>query len=451
MRSRFGLEYLRSSFWFLPVVGLLAGVVLGLGTTSIDALIGVRLPLFEDTDAESARSLLETIATATLSVAGVTFSVTVVALQLASSQLNPRILRTFQTDRMSQLTLAAFLGSFTLSVATLIRLPTTGRASDLAVAVAVIAVIAALILFAAFIHHIVVSLQASTLIHRVALEGDRALEYLWPTGTGHDPQEPVRARLDAEHRMSAGSPAEVRAPRGGYLVAVDGPALVRTAQRHDGLIAQSALLGDFVVRGTTIAWVWHPAGAPDDLEAVVDAVGGCFSYADERNPVQDVAFPVRQLADVALRGLSPSLNDPTTAEDALGSLAQLLITFAHTDHPSALRTDDDGTPRVLARVPVLDDLVRLGFDQVRVAAAPHPVVAARILWLLGEIRRTAVEQGCGVAELDRQAELLREGVHGEVPTQADEALVDGSEEEAGDQHRPFPEVPGPGGMRRAGR
>ena len=165
-RSRFGMERLRRSFWFLPTTGVLAGLVVGLATTSIDAWLGLRLPLFEDTDADSARSMLGTIATATLSVAGVTFSVTVVALQLASSQLNPRILRTFQADRMSQVTLAAFLGAFTLSLATIVRLPTAGRASDLGVAVAVIAVIAALILFAAFIHHIVVSLQASTLIHR---------------------------------------------------------------------------------------------------------------------------------------------------------------------------------------------------------------------------------------------------------------------------------------------
>jgi len=430
MRSRFGLERLRRSFWFLPATGVLAGLAIGLATTSIDAWLAPRLPLFEDTDADSARSLLGTIATATLSVAGVTFSVTVVALQLASSQLNPRILRTFQADRMSQATLAAFLGSFALSVATIVRLPPAGRASDLAVAVAVVAVLASLILFAGFIHHIVVSLQASTLIHRVALEGDRALEHLWPADLGRDPEQPGAARAEADRRMAAAALA-VRAPRAGYLVAVDGARLLQAAAERDAFVAQRVRHGDFVVTGMTVAEVWPAPGDGEDAGDLRAAVGACFSFANERTPVQDVAFPIRQLADVALRGLSPSVNDPTTAEDALGSLAELLIAYAHARHADHLRVDDDGVPRVLAWAPVLDDLVRLGFEQVRVAAAPHPVLAARMLRLLGEIRRAAEETGCGHDEIDRQCTLLREGVRGEVPTAADEAVVAGPDGAAG--------------------
>ena len=224
--------------------------------------------------------------------------------------------------------------------------------------------------------------------------------------------------------MAAGDPVTLRAPRAGYLVAVDGERLVRAAADRDAFVAQRLALGDFVVRGATVAELWSASHHDAAQQDAVDDLGACFSYANERNPVQDFAFPVRQLADVALRGLSPSLNDPTTAEDALGSLAQLLISYAEADHPDPLRTDADGAPRLLACAPSLDDLVRLAFDQVRIAAAPHPTVAARILWLLAEIRRTAARCGCSASEIDRQVDLLRQGVLDEVPTSADEKVVE---------------------------
>jgi uncharacterized membrane protein len=138
-----------------------------------------------------------------------------------------------------------------------------------------------------------------------------------------------------------------------------------------------------------------------DARALSDEVERAFEIADERSVVQDPAFPIRQLADVALRGLSPSLNDPTSAENAMGSLADLLVRFARRGQPAPVRVDDSGAPRFVALVSTLDDLVRLRFEQVRVKAATYPVVAVELIRLLSEVERSANEMGTACAEARR--------------------------------------------------
>ena len=148
-----------------------------------------------------------------------------------------------------------------------------------------------------------------------------------------------------------------------------------------------------------------------------------FKLDKQRTVVQDVAFPVRQLADIALKGLSPGINDPTTAENAMEALSALLIESIEPEPPPVVRTDDHGEPRLLAEAPELDDLIRLGFDQVRCFAGPYPLVTIRLIELLEQIEDAAGRAGVEAAEPRRQRSLIGSGVGEEGPTEHEVAEI----------------------------
>lgn len=388
----------RRSFWFPVAAAMAAGVVLGFLVPYLDRGAEGDFGVFAASDAESARGVLEAIGTATISVAGITFSVTVVALQLASQQLGPRVLETFKTNWLNRLTLAVFLGLFVYSLTAAGRLGSASEEPNLVLSVGISLAIVALGLFAVFIHGVVVALQASTLVRTVGAEAQSAVRNPYPDG--------LASAADGTDSLGEeeGTKATVRSTRAGFLRHLDGDAVIQAARRHKGVVRQKAPLGEFVVTGSVLAEV----SAREDPEDLVEAVRGAFEIGQERLAGQDYAFPVRQLTDVALRALSPSLNDPTTAENAIGSIAEALIRFAEGPPVTRTRVDADGTPRFQACAPDLDDLVRLAFEQIRERAGEDPSVVDRITHLLGHLRQAAERGGHPAAEIDRQTELLGE-------------------------------------------
>lgn len=401
---------------------MLAAVLVGFFLPSIDDWLAIDLPLFAFETNDSARSLLETVGTVTVAVAGLAFSVTIVAFTLTASQLSPRVLRTFRSDRLSQITLACFLGTFIYCLVLLVRLDSSDEvaAPNLAMTLAILLAFASFALFAGFISHIVELLQPSAIIAGIADDASSVLRDRFPAGVGGPPEDPAAAQVHADARMARPGHA-IRAGSGGYVGMIRGGDLIRAAQCHDAFVVLRVALGDYVLPGDVLADVWCDDG--DGREAVTEIVRRAIGLERQRSPSQDIAFPVRQLADIALKGLSPGINDPTTAENAMGALSSILVEFVAEDAPHAMRVDEDGTPRLLTVIPDLDDLVRLGFEQVRVFAAPYPVVAVRMLELLARIRRAASATGVSHAEVERQASLLARGPDGDVPTSADAEIV----------------------------
>ena len=418
-RFPFQLDVLRRSFWLLPAVGIAVGVTFGYFLVDIDYSLELAPGVFNFVDLQSARAVLQTIATVTVSVIGLSFSVILVALQLASQQLSPRVLRTFQGDRLAQSVLAVFIGTFMYCLIVLAKLREAGVPA-LSISVGVLSAVVAFVLFVAFVHHIVVHLKPSTLIKQIGVDGRRAIEQRWPQA-GEPPERLREARraVDAQRRDD---PVLVRAPTAGFIDAVNADALIGLASDRGLLIVQRAQIGDYVLTGAVLASV-H--GDRTDAEAAARQIRDEFVMNHERSLVGDVGFPIRQLADVALRGLSPSLNDPTTAENAIDMLADLLVRFAATERVEPIRTmaDDSDDPRFVASVPGLDDLVRLGFEQIRVAAATHPAVARHVVGRLDEIATAAAEHGWDVGEIRRQQKLMGAAPAGEVPNDEDAEAV----------------------------
>lgn len=414
------LDNARTTFGFRTGVAMVVGLVAGFGLPAIDAALDIDLPVFDFASQDVARSLLETVATVTVSVAGLSFSVTVVAFTLASAQLSPRVLRTFSADRLSQTTLAWFLGTFIYCLAVLVRI---GSAADgkavphLSVTLAIVLAVVAFALFTAFIAHIVRMLQPSTVIEGIRMTGRAAFDPPYPAQVGAEPEAGPAAQRHVSDRRGARPGAAVAAEGVGHVTMLRAAAMLAEATERDGLVVQRVALGEYVTVGTVLAEVW--CDDDDDRAQFVEAVRAGFLLGTERTPVQDVAFPIRQLADIALKGLSPGINDPTTAENAMNALASVLVRFAAEQPPSPMRADSDDVVRYVACSPDLDDLVRLGFEQVRVFAAPYPVFSRRLLTLLGRVEDAARRGAVPCSEAARQAALIAEGPDGEVPTGAD--------------------------------
>ncbi len=367
-----------------------------------DSATGGTVGIFTTSDIPSARGLLETIATVTVSVAGIAFSVTVVALQLASQQLGPRVLRTFQTDRTSQVTLAAFLGVFVYALIALGRLSTITLADGVkspnaVLTLAVVAAIFAFGLFAFFIQNVITSLEASTMIRRMAADARKVVENRYPSGIGLAAPGPGRTP-DSQS-------VPLKAERAGYLLSIAGDQLITSAHRCDGVLVQRVRIGEFVIEGTVLA---EASGA--ESKRLAEECLGAFEIGQERTLVQDIGFPIRQLVDVALRALSPSLNDPTTAENAVGSIAHVLGLVAREKPLPLDRADDDGTVRFRASAPDYSDLVELGFEQIRLHSKSNPVFCRHAMSMLEELRRISEECGAPTEAVVAQLEGFRASV-----------------------------------------
>lgn len=394
-RERFSafVDLARATFGVPAAIAMGLGLLLGLGLPEIDAWLDVRVPLFVFSTQEAARGMLETIATATVAVAGISISVTIVAFTLSANQLSPRVLRSFRRDLTSQLTLAAFLGTFIYCLAVLVRLGSLGpaRVPNLSIALAVVLAVAAFALFAAFVGHIANMLQPSSVIASVAKDARPGFSRPYPAGIGNDPADERLARSQVEGLMEVRPMTVVRSESQGFLVTVRGGELIALAAEHGALVQQRARVGEYVLPGQVLARAWFGEhGQPDGVERRIAAH---FELGPQRTLPQDPGFPVRQLADIALKGLSPGINDPTTAINAMEAMVAGLIEFVDGEHPAEIRVDEDGAPRLIAAVADLDQLVDMGFGQVAVFARSDPTAMARLRELLLTLSEHARTRG----------------------------------------------------------
>lgn len=405
-RARILLERVRNSFWILPALGITVAVVLALALPRVDDVVSLPDAFAFSGSRETARAVLQIIATVAVSVAGISFSVIVVALVLASQQLSPRVLRSFQRHPLYQTILGLFLATAAYSLFVLGGLEDgTDAVPELSVTVAMLLAALSLALFVVFLHHLVRSLNASAVIRRIASDGHRAIHAAYPADAGESPHDERAAANAVAALVDRLSRRVVRAPRAGYLASVDAVGLLKAADACDGFVEQRCVIGDFAVTGAGLAVVWC---ADDRLDELCACVESSFVLSEERVVDDDVAFPLRQLADIALKGLSPGINDPTTAENAMDSVTDSLVRLAQQPAPSLLRLAASGKPRFRASAPDLDALVRLGFDQVRRDGSARPSFAVRLLELLSDLREAGGSRSAACQELDRQAINIRD-------------------------------------------
>lgn len=390
----------RDSLWFIPGVITALCALLAVGITQAELLgwieISHRSWLF-GSGAEGARGVLTSIGGGLITVTGVVFSVTIVALQLASSQFSPRVLRNFMADRANQVVLGVFIGTFTY---TLIVLRTVTNPADeysafiprAGVAGALVLVLISIGCLIFFINHAAESIQVSSILQRVAGRTVHSIENLFP-------EMDVGPRELDEHADSGGDPRgdgnrlheaepdhepafRLIARKSGYLQAIDESGATELAKKHTLRVRMVPHIGTWVYRGSEIARV-TPAHTVD--EGLADDLADCFVIGHERTPEQDVEFGIIELADVAVKALSPGINDPVTAMFAIDRLGEVLLELGLRRTPPPVTAP--GGAVFAPRYTSFERSLGLAFDQVRLFATNNPGVVKRVLHVLGELGR----------------------------------------------------------------
>jgi uncharacterized membrane protein len=392
-------EWLRDRFWALPSLLLVAGTLLALATLEADTL---GLPAADSgwlpLRAGAADTILGIIATSMLTFVGVVFTITLVALQLASAQLSPRVLRTFVRSFLTKLAFGLFLATsaFAMTALVLDEARGQGAADSRAVTVASVLVAASLLVFVAYVTSTMKLLQVSWVITAVAEETRQAVADNFP---------PADAYVPAAAPARSAPPAVLRLPRRGrkalgVLRGIDRAGLVELARRHDCVLELLPRPGSYVDTGAAVFMV-HGGTAPPAARVLA-----CVDLGRARSLYQDPSFGIRQLVDVATQALSPALNQTTTATQVIDRLEDVLLRIIRQPAPTGHFVDADRVVRLRVHAPSSDELLDLAFVEIAGYGASSPQIARRLLAAYEALAEDAPEQLR--ASLDRRCATVLE-------------------------------------------
>jgi uncharacterized membrane protein len=380
------------SLWFVPgMFTLAAGALAILLIRYNDEIIG-------ETDAdevwwlfggsaEGAKSVLESISGSIITVTGVVFSVTIIALQLASSQFTPRVLRQYMADRANQIVLGVFIGTFTYTLLVQ-RTVRSGEVGDefipgVAVTGAVVLALTSIGFLIYYINHAARSIQASVIIDGAVRDTLKAVRRIFPQELDRPDTTVPDATIDREDE-----PHHVEARTAGYVQALDRARLRKRAIAANVTVRLETEIGAHVLPGQRVMSVWPAAAVDAELEKQLRSA---LVLGSERTPHQDIKHGIIELMDIAVKAMSIGVNDPTTATNAVQRMAEVLLELAWREGGDDVTKDDSGRQVVLVRRPRLDDVTGLGFNQLRHYAASNPTFAVMLMETLGELAALSPE------------------------------------------------------------
>lgn len=385
------IEDIRGSYWFVPTLMVLLAIILAFVTDRIDSNFDTdfltSIPLFYHSGPEGTRAVLSTIATAMIGVAGVTFSMTLVSVSFAASNIGPRLIGNFMRDTGNQVTLGTFIATFVYCL--LILRTVTGTSDDISTAnipnISLLVAIALSLLSVGnliyFIHHIPESINVARLANVVGLDLQSAITDLFPDDVGHEKeaQSVVRKKLGAKYRVESKS---VASPATGYIQVIDDQALLNVAQKHDLVVRIEYRPGDFVTAGSVLLLA-HPTARVDD--AIAAELTSCFVLGVKRTATQNAMFLIDQLVEIMMRALSPGVNDPFTAVGCFDWLQPVFMTLVQRELPDACRYDEEGQLRVAVHPVSVQHFASAVFDQPLQYVASDRIAALRMMQLLAEL------------------------------------------------------------------
>lgn len=404
---------LRSSFWFTPSVIVSTYVALAITLIELDSASELtwleNWPRLFGAGAEGSRAILSTVAGAMLSILGVTYSMTLVALVLASSQFSPRTLRNHMRSVVTQVTLGNFAGIFTYCLIVL-RVIRSGSDQEfvpsLAVFFAFAMAIASVGFLIYFIHHIATSIQASTIIASIASETIHTIDRMFPgeiaSGATDDTEEwDVALEKRSWHAIAA--------PSDGYIQSMDADGLLKIARESNAIVRMERGIGAFIVAGSPLFSL--ALGSPPTRKTL-ERLRTCYSLSRYRTVEQDPSFGIRQIVDIALKALSPGINDTSTAITCIDYLSAILVRLANRKFP-CLQRQENGEPIFLGIAPNFDGLLGEALNDIRGSAGGNTAVIVRMAHAI-EVVSSQTHQPLRLAalheHLDRLSELARQTI-----------------------------------------
>ena len=398
-------DELRDSLWLVPTLTVLIAVVLPPLLAELEPLPTWLPPdlVFGGTP-DGARAILSQLAGATITVLALVFSLTVVALQMAASQFTPRLLRTFLRSRRVQVVMSGMVGSAVFSVGVLRLVRSEGEGIDafvprLAVTAALVLSFVAVGLLLYFIHYVTQHLRVDVVMHEIVTFSTQQLAVV------PGDRETIPDRLAPDPPAGA---VPVWARRDGFLQRVDIDRLAEVARAAGVRLRLRPTLGDWVTKGTTLAWGWgnEDDTGPGDREGLSALVHRHVYLGVDRTESTDLAFGLRQLQDVATRALSPGINDPTTAALAVTQMSSVLCRYAAHPLGDDVVEDEDGQVRVAAPRPGFAALLELAVGGARRYGRTDPEVLAALLTLLIDVAEHVADSADRAEVVEGQIERV---------------------------------------------
>ena len=371
-------DTLKASYWFVPLIMMAAAALLWVGTGTLDYHLSTRekktIAWLYISDSDSMRNVLLTIAAAIVGIVGVVFSIIMVPLSIAASQFGPRLLRTFLRDTGTQVTLGTFTSTFIFCMLVLLHL--SSKSGDplpqISVNVALLLGLASFGILLYFINHVAESIQAPLLVATVSRDLQAAIKRELPDqrldSASYSSDAVIAFDTTASHQVVAAS-------KSGYVQTRDDKVLLKLAAKHGLTLQLLASPGDFVVQGTPIALAWPPS-LPQHLPKMINAA---FIHGSRRTLVQDITFGVNELVEVALRALSPAINDPFTAMTCLDWLGSALCFIITRPFPPAILYEVNGAVRIIRKPITFTSMAAAAFNQIREYGRNSSAVTLRLM------------------------------------------------------------------------
>ncbi|MBI1224095.1 MAG: DUF2254 domain-containing protein [Bacteroidetes bacterium] len=383
---------LKASFWFIPIFIVVLAIIAAVILLYLDNIHhfqpeGIIQYVFTGS-ADSARSVLSTISGAMIGVAGTVFSITLVALTLASSQFGPRLLRNFMHERINQVVLGTYIATYVYCLIVLNSVKDNDSIHFipvLSVFMAIATAIANIILLIIFIHHIAISIQADKVISDINDSLFKSFKTLFPEEEKEDDTITSIPNIDSiKHRYQ--HKTTVLAQKSGYLQLLDIETSLKTATEEQQLIVLNFKPGEYIVEGIEIGSIYFNGKLKDDA---VENLQSIYAIGKVRTPMQDAEFSIHQMVEIAARALSPGINDPYTAMACIDNLTSTLCYLTKVNFPSRYRFDDEGELRVLTDVLTFEGMINAAFNKIRQYANGSPAVVIRLMDALNTVHKFA--------------------------------------------------------------
>lgn len=386
------LENIKASFWFVPSIMILSTLIMVVITVWIDinAMWGIKqyFPIIYASDAQAIRSLLGTIAASMITVTSIAFSITVVSLTLASSQFGPRLMRNFMKDSTTQRVLGMFISNFLYCIFVFCAIslqPPFQFTPGATVIWALLMTCLSVGFLIHFIHHVAKSIQADSVVEDVycelKLNIDKLLSNKVPTSKLNE--HALAASFDESNYTTMHA---LRSEHSGYVQVIDIDGLITFLSASNYRLKLHVRQGDYLIQGSVFADIYSDTTIDDcaytDIQKFV-VLGAT------RTPVQDPEFAVHQLVEIALRALSPGINDPYTAITCIDKLSSTLCKLSTRTFPSALKLDANNICRLHCKTLTFEDIGNAAFNQIRQHGNNNISITIRLLESLCEIAKHA--------------------------------------------------------------
>lgn len=398
------VDDIQTSFWFIPSIMVWGSIVTALLCTYLDQFNYLNqnewLAFLGEPDRETLRSMVNTIAGSMITVTSIAFSITIVTLTVASSQFGPRLIRNFMDDTGTQVVLGTFIANFSYCIVFVYILSLQSSEDNpllLSTMWCLLATLFSVVVLIYFIHHVARSIQADNVIDDVYGELCSVIAELEEQVQDTDKALPQPDWIKQQYPSKQDIPSD----KSGYLQLLDRQSLCQLAEEHDVMIQFSLSPGDMLAKGTVIATLYSKDRVADSL---LEKINDLYICGSSRTPIQDPEYAIHQMVEIAVRALSPSMNDPYTAITCVDKLSVTLCRFADLKLHDGYYYDKQQQPRLICKTYDFESLANASFDQIRQYGVTSVAVTLRLLESLTRLVNIVPSKPvCAVATSQLQA------------------------------------------------